>query len=173
MFSQSENSQKNELNFWNGKVATLRRDLEYQQVFAEKMQEDNRKLQEDVDNLKRVLDNKEKHLQLATKEAGGLKEDNERLNRMYQLMQKEAFNNVERLKKQDEFKRGFQPLRQDKPRSPVAIQQPPAAQKKTQQQNMWQVVDDGFGSSRELSNITYNVLSDQEHHPTMKRDQYA
>ena len=23
-------SQKNELNFWNGKVATLRRDLEYQ-----------------------------------------------------------------------------------------------------------------------------------------------
>ena len=62
------------------------------------MQEDNRKLQEDVDNLRRVLDAKEKHLQLATKEAGGLKEDNERLNRMYQLMQKEAFNNVERLK---------------------------------------------------------------------------
>jgi len=30
MLCQAENSQKNELNFWNGKVATLRRDLEYQ-----------------------------------------------------------------------------------------------------------------------------------------------
>jgi len=30
MLCQAEGSQKNELNFWNGKVATLRRDLEYQ-----------------------------------------------------------------------------------------------------------------------------------------------
>lgn len=26
---QAEGSQKNELNFWNGKVSTLKRDLEY------------------------------------------------------------------------------------------------------------------------------------------------
>ena len=29
MLCQAESSQKNELNFWNGKVTTLRRDLEY------------------------------------------------------------------------------------------------------------------------------------------------
>jgi len=41
---QAESSTKNELNFWNGKVATLRRDLEYQQTFAENMQTENRKM---------------------------------------------------------------------------------------------------------------------------------
>lgn len=44
MLCQAENSQKNELNFWNGKVSTLRRDLEYQQTFAENIQKENRKL---------------------------------------------------------------------------------------------------------------------------------
>ena len=34
---QSENSHKNELNFWNGKVMTLKRDLEYTNQFSEKM----------------------------------------------------------------------------------------------------------------------------------------
>ena len=37
---------------------------------------------------------KEKTLVLAKKEASGLQEDNERLNRMYQLVQKEAFQTV-------------------------------------------------------------------------------
>ena len=41
---QNEQSQKNELNFWNGKVTTLRRDAEYQQIFAENMQNENRKM---------------------------------------------------------------------------------------------------------------------------------
>jgi hypothetical protein len=41
---QAESSQKNELNFWNGKVATLRRDLEYQTTFGENMQAEVRKL---------------------------------------------------------------------------------------------------------------------------------
>ena len=54
-------------------------------------------MQEDIDNLKRVLDLKEKSLQLAQKEAAGLHEDNERLNRMYQLMQREAFSGVDKL----------------------------------------------------------------------------
>lgn len=52
---QSESSQKNELNFWNGKVSTLRRDLEYQQTFAENMQGENQKLQGDVEGLTRAL----------------------------------------------------------------------------------------------------------------------
>ena len=69
---QAENSSKNELNFWNGKVATLRRDLEYQSTFSENMQKECRKLQADVENLTRVLEQKEKNLILAKKEAGGL-----------------------------------------------------------------------------------------------------
>ena len=68
------------------------------------MQLENRKLQEDAQNLKRTLDLKEKDLSLAKKEAAGLQEDNERLNRMYLLMQKEAFNSVDKLKaKESEF----------------------------------------------------------------------
>ena len=42
----------------------------------------------------------EKELALAKKESAGLHEDNERLNRMYQLLQKEAFYGVEKLKKE-------------------------------------------------------------------------
>lgn len=80
---QAEGSQKNELNFWNGKVSTLKRDLEYQQTFSEKMQDENQKLQLDVENLKRELQLREKDLGLSQREANGLKEDNERLNRMY------------------------------------------------------------------------------------------
>jgi hypothetical protein len=38
-------------------------------------------------------------LVLLKKEVGGLKDDNERINRMYVLVQKEAFNGVEKLKK--------------------------------------------------------------------------
>jgi len=68
------------------------------------MQLENRKLQEDAQNLKRTLDLKEKDFILAKKEAAGLQEDNERLNRMYLLMQKEAFNSVDKLKaKENEF----------------------------------------------------------------------
>ena len=80
---QAESSQKNELNFWNGKVSTLKRDLDYQQSFSEKMQEENQKLQLDVDNLKRELALRDKDLALSQRESNGLKEDNERLNRMY------------------------------------------------------------------------------------------
>lgn len=54
--------------------------------------------------MKRALDLKEKDLYLAKKEAAGLQEDNERLNRMYLLIQKEAFNSVDKLKaKEGEF----------------------------------------------------------------------
>lgn len=83
---QSESAQKNELNFWNGKVATLRRDAEYQQIFAENLQNENRKLQLDIENLQRELSMKSKTLALKDKELGGMVEDNERLNRMYQIV---------------------------------------------------------------------------------------
>ena len=107
------------MNFWNGKVATLRRDLEYQQTFNEKMQMENRKLQADVDNLNRVYALKEKDLNLARKEVAGLQEDNDRLNRMYLLIQKEAFNGVDKLKRNapepigEPVKKGYQPASRD------------------------------------------------------------
>lgn len=83
MMMQAEGSQKNEINFYNGKVQTLRRDLEYQQTFAENIQEQNQKLQRDVENLVRELELKEKDLALQKRETAGLREDNERINRMY------------------------------------------------------------------------------------------
>jgi len=83
MMMQAEGSQKNEINFYNGKVQTLRRDLEYQQTFAENIQEQNQKLQRDAENLMRELELKEKDLALQKRETAGLREDNERINRMY------------------------------------------------------------------------------------------
>lgn len=82
-------------------------------------------------------------------------------------MQKEAFHGVEKLKKnapdvfsepvKEPVKKGYQPLRNDS--TPAALG-PDPTNKKTQ--NMWQIVDDGFGSSKDFSNITgYNAgLSD-------------
>ena len=96
MMVQAETSQKNELNFFHGKVQTLRRDLEYQQTFSENMQEQNQKLVKDLESVKTVVEMKEKDLVLQRKETAGLKEDNERINRMYLLIQKEAFQKYER-----------------------------------------------------------------------------
>ena len=99
MLCQSESSQKNELNFWNGKVSTLKRDLDYYQTFAENIQVQNRKLQEEAAEYQRVIEQREKDLVLAKKEITGLKEDNERQNRMYKLLEREAFQKNEILKK--------------------------------------------------------------------------
>mmetsp|Transcript_105 Transcript_105/g.206 ORF Transcript_105/g.206 Transcript_105/m.206 type:complete len:127 (-) Transcript_105:73-453(-) len=124
---------------------------------------------------------------------------------MYQLMQKEAFNGVDRLKKNNdtaispiavynrnldaaggqgvlaEPKKGYQApsnrKSHDVPGSAFTAQNPSA--KRTQ--NMWQAVDDGFGSSRDLSNITgMNALPSDKDLPnsaqrkdnaiTMKKD---
>lgn len=148
----------------------MKRDLEYQQTFAENIQVENRKLLADVENLTRLFDLKEKDLNLARKECAGLKEDNERINRMYLIMQKEAFHGVDKLKKmnggpvsaepiaQQVAKRGYQPLRADNG-APGALGANPIP-KKTQ--NMWQIVDDGFDSNRDFSNIT-GIVSDGGH----------
>lgn len=86
MLTQSETSLKNELNFWNGKVTSLRRDSESLQTFAENMQAENRKLQVEAENLREELVTKDKNLQLTRRELGGLADDNERLRRMYDLV---------------------------------------------------------------------------------------
>jgi len=99
-------------------------------------------MQLDTESLKRELELKEKSLALTKKELGGMVEDNERLNRMYQIVQKEAFHGIEKLKKGAndahiservaavEHKKGYQPLRND---GATPISALPG--KKTQ--NMW------------------------------------
>lgn len=62
---QAEGSTKNEINFWNGKVSTLKRDLDFQQSFNEKIQADNHKLQDEIENLQRLLSLKDKDLSLS------------------------------------------------------------------------------------------------------------
>lgn len=46
--------QRNELNLWNGKVQNMRRDLELQQGFNQKLLAENKDLKEDVTSLKRA-----------------------------------------------------------------------------------------------------------------------
>jgi hypothetical protein len=102
------------------------------------MQAENRKLQVDAEGLRLELDTKAKDLQLARRELGGLTDDNERLRRMYDIVQKEAFNGVEKLKvgapdAEQKVKKGYQPLRNDPPMPSAHGANP--QNKKTQ--NMW------------------------------------
>lgn len=96
---------------------------------------------------------------------------------MYQLMQKEAFHGIDKLKKNAPYnepvpfkepaKKGYQPLRPES--GPAGALGPDPTNKKTQ--NMWQIVDDGFGSSKDFSNFTgYNGQSDGGQQVTMKRE---
>lgn len=63
---------------------------------------------------------KDKELALQRKETAGLKEDNERINKMYLLMQKEAFSKLERPQQAAEgLKKGYQPLRAEQPLGPA------------------------------------------------------
>ena len=55
MTEQNDSHQRNELNFWNGKVTNMRRDLDFQQEFNTKLAEENQQLKLDVDNLKKHL----------------------------------------------------------------------------------------------------------------------
>ena len=57
---ESDSQQRGELNYWNGKVANMKRDLEFQQTFNEKLVSENQNLKKDVDNFKRHLDMKDK-----------------------------------------------------------------------------------------------------------------
>lgn len=83
---ENDNQQRGELNYWNGKVANMKRDLDFQQTFSEKLVSDNKNLQKDIDNLKRHLEMKDKDQSLLKRQIGGLQEDNERIARMYQLV---------------------------------------------------------------------------------------
>jgi len=75
--------QKNEINYWNGKYATLKRDLEYQERYAQKYKEECEQRDELIASLEAQLKAKESELQLQRKQLSGMQEDNDRINRMY------------------------------------------------------------------------------------------
>ena len=94
------------------------------------------------------------------------------------LVQKEAVNGMGKLKDEaasqpvKNAKPGYQPLRNEG-QAGVGVTGPNPTNKKTQ--NMWQVVDDGFGSSRDFSNITgiNNAVSEgpnKDQQITLKRE---
>ena len=56
----NDSHQRNELNFWNGKVTNMRRDLDFQQEFNTKLAEENAQLKQGVDALKKHLELKDK-----------------------------------------------------------------------------------------------------------------
>ena len=178
MLLQQEGAQKNELNFWNGKVTTMRRDLENQHQFSESLQQENQKITAELAEVKRQIELRDREIALSKKEVAGLQEDNDRINRMYLLVQKEAVNGMGKLKDEaasqpvKNAKPGYQPLRNDGQAGNV-VMGPNPNNKKTQ--NMWQVVDDGFGSSRDFSNITgfNNAVSEgpnKDQQITLKRE---
>ena len=75
--------QRNELNFWNGKVTNMRRDLEMQQGFNQKLLMENLDLKKDVDSLKRYIDAQKAQEALLSRQIRGLEEDNTRIANMY------------------------------------------------------------------------------------------
>ena len=75
--------QRNELNFWNGKVTNMRRDLEMQQGFNQKLLMENSDLKKDVDSLKRYIDAQKSQEALLSRQIRGLEEDNTRIANMY------------------------------------------------------------------------------------------
>ena len=69
---QNDQVQRSELNFWDGKVTKMRRDLDFQQQFNANLAIENRKLMEDMDNLKKHLQMKDKEQSLFVRQIQGL-----------------------------------------------------------------------------------------------------
>ena len=87
LMEQNDQQQRSELNFWNGKVTNMKRDLDFQQDFNVKLADENRSLRTDVDCLKTHLEMRDKEHNLLHRQIAGLHEDNERMAKMYQLVQ--------------------------------------------------------------------------------------
>jgi hypothetical protein len=78
--------QRNEVNFWNGKVSSMRRDLEQQQMFAQVKMEENKKLVLEVNTFMKRIEVKDREGDLLKRQIRSLEEDNERKNKMYDMM---------------------------------------------------------------------------------------
>lgn len=90
LLEQSGEQYRNEINFWNGKCSTLRRDVEYQEKHLGRYKEENTRLVTDNDYLKVRGENLEREVNLLRRQIAGLQEDNERINRMYQVVERET-----------------------------------------------------------------------------------
>ena len=60
LMEQNDSQQRNELNFWNGKVTNMKRDLDFQQDFNVKLADENQQLRTDVECLKTHLEMRDK-----------------------------------------------------------------------------------------------------------------
>jgi chromosome segregation ATPase len=90
LLEQSLGQYRNEINFWNGKVSTLRRDFEFQERHLARYKDENSRLVNDNDYLKVRADNLEREVNLLRRQVSGLQEDNDRINRMYQVVERES-----------------------------------------------------------------------------------
>jgi chromosome segregation ATPase len=91
---QSAGQYRNEINFWNGKCSTLRRDVEYQERHMQRYKDENTKLINECDYLRVRAENLDREVTLLRRQVSGLQEDNDRINRMYQVVEREAVFNV-------------------------------------------------------------------------------
>ena len=64
LLEQSAQNYRNEINFWNGKCSTLRRDVEYQERHLTRYKDENSKLMNECDYLKVRAENLEREVQL-------------------------------------------------------------------------------------------------------------
>lgn len=64
----------------------MKRDLDFHQDFNAKLADENRSLKADVEGLRNHLELRDKELTILNKQVNGLKEDNERIAKMYQFV---------------------------------------------------------------------------------------
>lgn len=83
----NNNAQRGELNFWQGNVSTMRRDLDMQMQFNQQLADENKTLRQDVESLRTHLTMKDREQNLLTKQIRSLHEDNERIVAMYKMIQ--------------------------------------------------------------------------------------
>lgn len=69
---QNDSVQRNELNFWNGKVTNMKRDMDFQQDFNVKLADENQTLRTDVECLKKHLEMRDKEHNLFVRQVRGL-----------------------------------------------------------------------------------------------------
>ena len=69
---QNDSVQRNELNFWNGKVTNMKRDMDFQQDFNVKLADENQTLRTDVECLKKHLEMRDKEHYLFVLQVRGL-----------------------------------------------------------------------------------------------------
>jgi hypothetical protein len=72
----------------------LRRDVEYQERHLQRYKDENTKLINECDYLRVKAENLEREVNLLRRQVSGLQEDNDRINRMYQVVERESLFNA-------------------------------------------------------------------------------